>query len=282
MITEVKAYSAWNSAPTLLLADGGRAETDLIQIRNIDGLDPVKASVNTSLYGAVVGASYVGSSVPSRNLVLTIHPNPDWEDNTFDSLRKLIYSYFMPTLAIRLVFESDDMDPVEIFGYVESVENNKFSKDPEFLVSIICPDPYFKAVDPIVVTGQSILAAGVPTTIDYEGNVQAGIVVKVSWASGTPPTFIGVRIGDPAVSHLIINTDVTATKYFEMSSIPRKKFVQNVDLDTGVIENLLSSAFVAEGSLWPYLELGENEFSVITDQAVQDWELTYYPLYGGL
>ena len=63
MLTEVKAYSSWRSAPTLPLDDNGRAETDLIQIRNIDGLDPVKASVNTSPYGSIDGASYAGSSV---------------------------------------------------------------------------------------------------------------------------------------------------------------------------------------------------------------------------
>ena len=49
MLTEVKAYSSWQSAPTLYLSDLEEPETDLIQIRNIDGLDPVKASVNTSL-----------------------------------------------------------------------------------------------------------------------------------------------------------------------------------------------------------------------------------------
>ena len=54
MLTEVKAYSSWQSAPTLLLSDTGRAETDLVQIRNIDGLDPVKASVNTSPLGLLM------------------------------------------------------------------------------------------------------------------------------------------------------------------------------------------------------------------------------------
>ena len=50
-------------------------------------------------------------------------------------------------------FYSDDMGPVEISGIVESVEINSFSKDPEFIVSIICPDPYFTALTPTVVTG---------------------------------------------------------------------------------------------------------------------------------
>ena len=51
MLTEVKAFSSWRSAPTLLLNEDGRPEADLIQVRNITGLDPVKASVGTSPYG---------------------------------------------------------------------------------------------------------------------------------------------------------------------------------------------------------------------------------------
>lgn len=278
MITEVKAYSAWNSAPTLLLAPGGMPETDLIQIRNIDGLDPVKASISTSPYGAVDGESFTGSSVPKRNIVLTLRPNPDWDNWTPETLRRLIYAYFMPKLATKLVFHSDDMDPVEISGYVEGVENNIFSKDPEFIVSIICPDPYFKTVTPTVVTG----VAGTPVVIDYEGNVQTGVSLKVTYTSGANPTSIGIRMDNADASYLVVDTSVDATHYFEMSSIPMRKFVQSVNIGTGVIDNLLSASHIEEGSLWPHLHPGDNDLEIITDQGIQDWELSYYKLYGGL
>jgi len=150
VLTEVKVYSSWRSGPTLVLDPDGRAETDLIQISNIDGLDPVKASVNTSPYGSVDGASYTGSSVLSRNIVLTLKLNPDWNTWTYEKIRRLIYSYFMPKLITRLVFYSDDMIPVEILGIVESASVNPFSKDPEILVSIVCPNPYFQALDPTI------------------------------------------------------------------------------------------------------------------------------------
>ena len=164
MLTEVKAYSSWRSAPTLPLSDGGRPESDLIQLRNIDGLDPVKAAVNTSPFGSVDGASHTGSSVLTRNIVLTLHPNPNWDNWTFESLRRLLYSYFMPKRQTRLVFYSDDMIPVEISGIVESVSVNIFSKDPELQVSIVCPDPYFTALEPTVLTGQTVRSAGFSTT----------------------------------------------------------------------------------------------------------------------
>jgi Phage tail protein RIFT-related domain len=282
MLTEVKAYSSWRSAPTLPL-NGNRAETDLIQVRNITGLDPVKASVNTSPYGSVDGASFVGSSVLSRNIVLTLHPNPDWDLWTYENLRRLLYSYFMPKRASRLVFYSDDMGPVEITGVVESVAVNMFSKDPELLVSIICPYPYFTSVDPIVVTGQTVrTAVGNAVIIDYNGTIEAGMHVKISHVGNPVPTDIGIQVGDPALIYFDVDAGVNPTTYFEMSSIPMQKYVQNIEIGTGVITNLLSKAHIQEGSTWPILQPGENEFAVVTDQGVQDWELTYYERFGGL
>lgn len=280
MLTEVKAYSSWRSAPSLLLDADGRPETDLIQIRNIDGLDPVKASVSTSPRGYVDGVTYTGSDIPARNIVLTIHPNPDWRLWTFESLRRLIYQYFMPKRPVRLVFYSDDIGPVEISGIVEGVTVNQFSKDPEMQVSIICPDPYFTAVDPTVITGQTVRAGGATVVVPYAGTVESGVVVKVTYTSGTNPTSIGIQLNDPSLGYFNVVAGVNNTLYFEMSSIPMAKFVQNIDLNTGVINNLLSD--VEDGSTWLVLEPGDNQFSVVTDQGVQDWELTFYERFGGL
>lgn len=278
MLTVVRAYSSWRSAPTMLLDDTGRAETDLIQIRNIDGLDPVKATVNTSLYGSVDGASYVGGSVAGRNLVLTIHPNPNWDNWTYEALRKLLYSYFMSKRSIRLVFESDDMAPVEISGIVEDVAVNPFNKDQEIQVSIVCPNPYFSSVDPVVLTGQSNMSQ--PVVIDYKGTIETGFKVKVTYVSGTAPTTIEVQVGEPQVTDLVVSSGVDASNYYEMNSVAMRKYVQNINIGSGVITNILPK--VLEGSTWPLFQPGENEFLVITNQGVQDWELTYFEQFGGL
>jgi phage-related protein len=280
VLTEVKAYSSWASAPTLLLDQDGRPETDLVQIRNIDGLEPVKASVNTSLFGSVDGAAFTGASVPSRNIVLTIHPNPDWHTWKYEDLRKLIYSYFMSKRSVRLVFYSDEDPPVEILGIVESVDNNIFSKDQEFNVSVICPDPYFISIDPKIITGQTIRSGGNPTTVTYNGSVETGFRVKVSFSSGTAPTVIGIQVGDSKVSYFNVTATVGSTLYLDMSSIAMQKYIQNVSIGSGVITNLLSK--MQEGSTWPLFQPGDNDFSVVTDQGVQDWELTFYERFGGL
>jgi phage-related protein len=281
MLTEVKAYSSWRSAPLLPL-NGDRPETDFIQIRNIEGLDPVKASVSTTPFGAVDGASYTGSSVLTRNIVLTVGLNPDWVTWTHQALRDLIYSYFMPKRASRLIFYSDDKDPVEISGYVESVEVNMFSKDLELLISIICPQPYFKSLTPKVISGTAVRNAGAPTIINYDGTVENGIGLKLTTLATPYPTDIAIQIGDPQISKFAVTAGVSTTSYFELSSVPMNKYVRNVAVSTGVITNLLSKVYIQDGSYWPALQPGENEFKVITDQGSQDWTLTFYELFGGL
>jgi hypothetical protein len=286
MLTEVKAYSSWEGAPTLLLDENGSAETDLIQVREITGLDPIKATINVSPFGSVDGSAYVGSDVISRNIVLTLRPNPNWANWTYEALRRLIYQYFMPKQPTRLVFESDDIPPVEISGVVESVESNMFSVDPEILVSVICPDPYFTALDPMSVFG-TVVPPGDPgelaPIIFYEGSVETGVYIQVSHNLGALPTKIGIQVGDPIVSDLQVAAGVSANLYFEMSSVPLSKYIQNVDLSTGAIINLLSKTTVAEGSKWPVLQPGPNRVIVSADGGgTNDFEIRYYEKFGGL
>lgn len=282
MLTEVKAFSSWRSAPTLPLGDGDFAETDLIQVRNIEGLEPVKASVNTSPYAFVDGASHTGSSVTTRNIVLTLHPNPDWDIWTYESLRRLLYQYFMPKRPTRLVFYSNDLVPVEISGIVEAVTVNMFTKDPELQVSIICPDPYFTSLAPTIIVGQTVRSGGTVNVIEYNGTIETGMHVKLSAVTAPNPTGIVIQIGDPPITSFGIEAAVSSAKYLEMSSIPMKKFIQNVDTTSGVITNLLSKVYIQEGSAWPTFQPGENEFRIVTDQGVQEWELTYFERFGGL
>ena len=277
MLATVRAFSSWELAEQLLLDDAGRAETDLLQIRDITGLGPVAAAINTSPFGSLDGDSYTGSSVGRRNIVMTIKPNPNWDTWTFEKLRSLLYTYFMPKQQVRLVFETDEIAPVEITGYVESVEPVLFSLDGEIQVSVICPYPYFTAVSPTVVLGVN---TDDPLDIDYDGSIATGINVEVSYTSGASPTSLGIQVGDPAFSFFQVTTAVDASNYLIMNAIPGQKYIRTVNSTTGIITNLLSEVY--PGSEWPVLKLGLNEFSVLSDAGVQDWKLTYFKRYGGL
>lgn len=282
MITRVKAYSSWANATPLPLADPGRIETDLLQITNISGLEPVKAAINTSQFANVDGGAFTGSNLPVRNIVLTIKPNPDWADWTPETLRKLLYLYFQPKLPVQLVFEDSVKPPVSIFGYTESNEPNIFTKDGTIQVSIICPYPYFTTVDPIVVHGTSV-NIWTPQTITYNGDVEGGIVVEVDAHSGQPvPSSISIQTQDPAIAAFTMAEaeEIDTNQYVTLSSVPGNKYADAVRIATGTVVSLLSR--LNTGYKWPTLQPGDNQFAVITDQGHHDWTLTYYERFGGL
>lgn len=279
MLTKVKAYSSWASAPELLLDPAGRPETDFLQIRNIEGLGPVEAEISSVPWGTIDGESYSGSSVGRRNIVLTVKPNPNWSTWTYEKLRQLIYSYFMPRLRVRLIIETDEIDPVEIYGYVETVEPAIFSRDGEIQISIICPSPHFTAVDPTVVIGE---IGHTLTVIDYDGTIEAPFNLKVTRITGDSPTFVEASFAGLTSRRQRVSTFIDDTNYFVSNSEPGNKYVRRVDSDTGVYTNLLP--MIWSGSTWGTLQIGENQFKVWADTGSFEgtWTMTYYKKYGGL
>ena len=282
MLTKLNVFSSLGIAPALPALEAGFIETDPVQILHIDGLNPVNASVNTVPYGSIDGSSHIGDTVTNRNIVLTLKSNPDWVLYTPAALRRLIYSYFMPKRPVKLIFESDDIVDVEISGIVESVSPNIFSKDLEIQVSIVCSKPHFSSTVLSEFSGSTIRYGGAAQDIPYNGNIEAGFTLRITHTSGEIPNFIELQIRNATIAYFRVNAGVDSTKRFEMSSIPLNKFVQNVRTVDSFVTNLLSQVSLANPQKWPTMQPGVNEFSVITDQGVQGWNLKFYERYGGL
>lgn len=279
MINTVEVYSTLQIADELTFDTDGPIEADFVQVTNVDGLDPVKASIDVVSSGNVDGAISLESQVPTRNIVMTLRPNPDWINWTNESLRTLIYSYFIPKTLVKLIFDSDEIGvPVEILGTVESCEANPFTKDPEYIVSIVCPDPYFVTVDPVIVIGTVISQENWETsknTITLNGNIPIGIQVRMG--AGFEDE-IYIQAGTPGSSSFHVVTTVPG--YFHMGSIPLHKYIQGISAQNGSFQNLL--AYLQLGSKWPVFYPGENSFAVMGSSVGNPWELKYFPKYGGI
>ena len=181
MITKIEAYNPKDLSYEFLIISSSLIDSEPIQIRNIDGLGPVKASINTAPFGAIDGEAYRGSSMGKRNIVISFGLNPNWSDETVGSLRQSLYDFFMPKMSTRLRLYSDELPTCDISGYVESCEPNIFSKDPDVQVSIICPDPDF--VDIELSTAEGIIGTpeeAVATEIEYIGTRPTGVKLTLS------------------------------------------------------------------------------------------------------
>lgn len=279
MLRKVTVYPERSFDDPLVLNLGPDILTDLIQAEDIDGLDPLKADINTTPFGSMPGGFYTGSNVDIRNIVFTLGFNPDWDTWTIAKLRDLCNLYFMSNSFIRMVFESDEKPPVEISGYVESNGQTIFSKDPESTVSVICPDPNFVTVESFLITD---FATNSAKRVVYNGTVDTGFLFKFEKVSGATPTLLGLDVVNPDHHIIEVNAGVDATKYMLLSSVDGDKYIKNVDTATLVETSVLNT--LVDQSKWPKLRYGDNIFYMLAnpEAGVQKGTLTYKEIYGGL
>lgn len=108
-------------------------------IKEITGLGPSKAVINSTELSTSDGSVFNSSRIESRNIVfnLKILASP-----TIEAARQKLYKYFQIKKRIKLQFETDTRI-CDIFGYVETNEVVIFSNQVSTQISVICPDPYF-------------------------------------------------------------------------------------------------------------------------------------------
>lgn len=268
-------------APALPLG-GFMPNDDPVQIRNIEGLGPVKSEIASAAFATGRGDLFQGSSTGKRNIVLTLGLNPDWSSQTLMALRQILYRYFMPENWSKFTFISDELPTVYINGVVESVEPNIFSEDPEMQVSIICPKPDFIDVSTTLIHGTTDSALEV--AIPYIGTAPTGFEIRVE-ASDTVTTYTGDvivsnHVGDLAQSFGVRAVTVNGTKYLKVNTVRTQRQVYNVRVSDGVVVNIMAK--MDRNVIWPEFNSGENVLVVGTATAGLDWTLGYFNRFGGL
>lgn len=279
----MEVFSAQPDAPALELG-GFYPGLDPIQIRDIDGIGPVKASILTTPFASGKGEFYQGSTVGKRNILLTLGLNPEWGDQTMASLRQMLYRYLLPEAWCKLRFFNDQLPVVDIEGFVESFDPNMFSQDPEIQVSVICPKPDFIEPDASIYYG--VVDDGtIEFEFEYVGNVPAGfelrIVNSADNMSYTGPLHISMKQDpNPAEVFAVDPVLIDATQYFKLSTVPSAKRVEKISNVDGISTNLLW--YVSDEAVWPEIKPGTNVFSVAADEDGQAWTLGFFNRFGGL
>ena len=283
-LKQMAVASQLPGAPALPLGNFIPVDVDAgqIQIRNIEGLGPVKAELATAPFALARGVFFQGSSVGQRNIVLTLGLNPT-VDQSLAALRALTYRYFMPELVVTLTFSSDEREDVHIDCVVESVEPNIFSQDPEMQISLICPRPDFIGNTENTIGPWDTMCGGSGTTeIEYTGSVSNGFELDVtdefSYYNGDIEV---VNDNGPFHFDLKVNAlTISPHQSFKLKTVPTNRRVQYINVDTGLVSSIMGKMW--KGSSWPELMPGTNELSIFSDYTGPQWTLTYYNRYGGL
>lgn len=275
-----------------------------LYVESIEGLGPVKASINTTDLASADGALFNSARLSTRNIVITLGM---LFDPTVEDSRQKAYRFFPVKSKVTLRFNTDRRT-VTTVGYVESNDPNIFSKDETTQISIICPDPFFYAVTRSLASfydaapmfefpfeNDSLTEAKLifgeirqdaRVIVNYQGDVDVGMLIRIH-ATGTATGIViyNVRTG----GKIEINTDklksITGAAFkagedILISTVRGKKYVRL--LRNGEYTNIIG--VIGKNTDWLQLSPGDNLFAYSAKTGQNDLmiDFTYYNAYGGI
>lgn len=246
-------------------------------IQEIQGLDPVKATLVSSSFAQQDGSQYQSSRRENRNITMKLGLYPDYTTDTVQSLRQRLYPLLMTKKAVSLRFYMDGDMTVDIDGRVESFENAMFSDTPGVDLSIMCFDPDFIDPVPVVLNG-STTSGSTMTAINYVGTVETGIDLRLSINRTLTALTIYHQTPDGTVKTMDIAGSFVSGDILTISTIPGSK---SATLTRSGSDSSVLYA-VSPQSNWLELDTGANGVRVYASGAAIPYTITYTRRYGGL
>lgn len=278
-----------------------------IAITKIEGLGPVKASINSTEISSGDGARFNSARIGTRNIVFTFRL---LEAPTVEDSRQKTYKYFPVKTNVTLLFETDNR-LCQITGYVESNKPNIFSEEEDTQVSIICPNPYFISIenggmnsvvffgseptfefpfsnesltDPLIIFGNIKLRQ--EEVVLYDGDSQVGFTIKMHALGEVRQITIyntktreSMKI-DTDILNEITGSGIIAGDEITISTIKGDKHITL--LRDGEEINILNT--LGKDVDWFQLSKGDNRFAYICEYGAENLEFSidYQTLYEGV
>ena len=137
----IYSFTITNNLGDSIKIELGKPEISGFLITSIDGLGPVKATINTTEIVTNDGSIFNSARLSQRNIVFQMAFVNTIYGESIEDIRHKSYKYFPVKKFIEIAIETDNRY-IKTKGYVESNEPTIFSSMESAQISIICPDPY--------------------------------------------------------------------------------------------------------------------------------------------
>lgn len=153
----IKSVTITNHLGESLVLELTRPDLSGFIVKEIDGLGPVKANINTTKRATADGTAYNSAYLDQRDITFQLQFYTTGAESIED-IRHRSYKYFPLKKQVTIRVETDNRIS-EAIGYVESNEPNIFSSAEGCTVVVACPDPYFYSLH----TSETIFSGIEPT-----------------------------------------------------------------------------------------------------------------------
>ena len=273
MLTKVEAHTPSGAVLSLPLGDVSGGYT----VKDIDGINPVKATIVSSKFAQLPGSQYQSSRRENRNIVITLGIEQNNSSMSVADRRAILYGFFMPTAEVFLKFFVDDVYFAYASGRVESFETSIFSKEPEVVISILSFDPDLIAPSSVVVNGSSV-STTTEQSVTYNGTTVAGFLFKLMVDRAiTEMTIYNNTPSGESLSYLFVGS-LIAGDVLAINTVAGNKYATVTR--SGTPSSVLYA--ISPASSWFGLYPGVNNLRVFIAGAAVPFTLEYTARYGGL
>jgi hypothetical protein len=274
MLTQVEIRTTAGALLTLELED----VSDGLVLQDIQGLDPVKATIVSTGYANADVQQFQGARREARNIIFVIGLDPDYITTDVRDLRTRLYDYFMPKDYVEIRFYDSSGLTVNITGYVEELDAPLFSRNPVANISVLCLDSDFIDVETLEIDGNTV-STSAETLVDYPGTIEVGFELVLNVDRVLSDFTIYHRAPDSTVRSLTFEASLVAGDVVTIGTVFGNKFATLTR--AGVNSSLLYG--VTNDSAWLEFQKGaSNYIRVYATGAAIPYSITYTPRYGGL
>lgn len=248
-------------------------EDNRYYVVRVMGLTPAAANINTDDLAVGDGSLFNSSKVGSRNIVITLKYK---EGINVEEARLALYNVFKTKQKVRVFYKTATRD-VYIDGYVETFDGDLFERGQMAAVSIICPDPFFKAVESTVTDFNAVIRllefpvefpeSGIPfseirayseKSVVNGGDAESGVIIRCNFTG---------EVENPAFYNLTTGEGLSVAFSFlrgDSLIIDTNQGSKSITLiREGATINMLN--YLVQGSAWFLLTIGDNIFTFTAD-----------------
>lgn len=247
------------------------------QIVSISGLNPPNATIQSASVAGMDGSRFASAKLGERNVVITIKINGNIEAN-----RLFLYKYFKTKHYCKIYFLNESRH-IYVEGYVETIECNLFEIGERMQISIVCNDPYLKAIDEIVYNLSQIIgqfefpfafgSGGIEDPTDTDDAVEFSIIEKNRYVNVTNEGdnesgfIIEITAAGTVVEPVIYSIDTNERIGFSLTLVAGDVLTINTNRGEKSAKLLHNGSetsclrYLQRDSAWLKLQVGDNQFT---------------------
>lgn len=248
----------------------------------IIGLDASEITPRFYGFGLTNKERFYEYTLKPREIVIRVVLNPNYELNEqYSDLRDELYRMISSSrsTSVKMILKNGASSVAQIIGTILKFEVPHFSKIPELQMTIKCDDPIFRGITHVEMYHDDLGPTEPFEVVDAASTCPHGVDMELTLLAAKPSFVIQDKATEPTWKFEVApNGGFLAG---DMLCVCSERNNNRVFVERGGVQTYLSDS-ILQGSYWPIIFPGYNEFYSNYSGQLEWMKFEYTPAYWGV